>query len=239
MRRAPRQEIPITIGRPEPTPRGLLAPVTKGRLGRETKRAFRDMAVMSSSRRVVTSDTDYVIAHSVPARAKSRQVVRKIPSSEPFGSVKRMLDAGDPAPPVRLPDQHGEMVSLGDYAGRKVLVYFYPKASTPGCTTQACGLRDIAGRIGTTAILGVSPDPPKAQQRFDDKYGLGFPLLSDADHTVAEAFDVWKQKSMYGRTYMGIERSAFLVNEHGAIEQAWYKISPKDTPTRLLEALGP
>jgi thioredoxin-dependent peroxiredoxin len=119
-----------------------------------------------------------------------------------------------------------------------VLVYFYPKADTPGCTKQACGLRDAMPKVGDTVVLGISPDKPAKQKKFDDKYSLGFPLLADEDHAVAEAFDVWTEKSMYGRKYMGILRSAFLVDEKGKIEQAWYKISPQDTATNLLESLG-
>jgi peroxiredoxin Q/BCP len=119
-----------------------------------------------------------------------------------------------------------------------VLVYFYPRADTPGCTTQACGLRDILGDVGDTAVLGISPDKPNKQKKFDEKYGLGFPLLSDTDHEVAEKFEVWGEKKNYGKTYMGIIRSAFLIDENGKIEQAWYKVSPKDTPTNLLQALA-
>src|SRR5262245_20732893 len=121
------------------------------------------------------------------------------------------LKPGDKAPAISLMDQDGDKQKLSSYKGRKVLVYFYPKADTPGCTTQACGLRDIASQIGDTQIVGISPDPPAKQKRFDVKYSLGFPLLSDEDHAVAEAFDVWKEKSMYGKKYLGIERSAFLV----------------------------
>jgi peroxiredoxin Q/BCP len=148
------------------------------------------------------------------------------------------LKPGDKAPELNLADQNGGTVKLSAYKGRKVCVYFYPKADTPGCTQQSCLLRDIAGQIGDTAIIGISPDPSAKQKRFDDKYSLGFPLLADTEHTVAEAYGVWKEKSMYGRKYMGIERSAFLVDEKGKIAQAWYKISPKDTPAKLLEALG-
>ena len=142
------------------------------------------------------------------------------------------------APSFALPDQDGTVRELSAYAGRTVLVYFYPKADTPGCTQQACGLRDIAEEVGDTAIIGISPDKPAAQKRFDAKYGLGFPLLSDPDHAVAEAYDVWQEKKMYGKTYMGILRSAFLIDGKGKVQEAWYKISPKDTPTKLLEALG-
>jgi peroxiredoxin Q/BCP len=149
------------------------------------------------------------------------------------------LKPGDKAPDFTLLDQNGEPFTLSKSLRRKVrhLVYFYPKADTPGCTAQACGLRDIAGEVGDTAIIGISPDKPAAQKKFDTKYGLGFPLLSDTEHTVAEAYDVWQEKKNYGRTYMGILRSAFLIDEKGKIEQAWYKVSPKDTPTNLLKAL--
>lgn len=151
------------------------------------------------------------------------------------------LKSGDKAPDFTLLDQDGAPFTLSkSLKQRKAwhLIYFYPKADTPGCTAQACGLRDIAGDVGDTAIVGISPDKPAAQKKFDTKYGLGFPLLSDVDHAVAEAFEVWKQKSMYGRTYMGIERSAFLVDAKGKIAEAWYKISPKDTPKNLLAALA-
>jgi peroxiredoxin Q/BCP len=127
---------------------------------------------------------------------------------------------------------------LAEFAGRRVLIFFYPKADTPGCTTQACGLRDVAAEIGDTQVLGISPDGPDRQARFDTKYELGFPLLSDPDHRVAEAYGVWGEKKMYGKSYMGIIRSAFLVALDGSIEQAWFKISPKDTPVKLLKALG-
>jgi len=149
-----------------------------------------------------------------------------------------VLEAGEKAPVFTLVDQSDAPVKLADFKGRKVLVYFYPKADTPGCTTQACGLRDVLGDIGDTAVLGVSPDPPARQAKFDQKYGLGFPLLSDEDHQVAEAYGVWAEKTNYGRKYMGIVRSAFLVDEKGKLANVWYKISPKDTPTKLLAALA-
>ena len=148
------------------------------------------------------------------------------------------LKTGDKAPAIALQDQDEKTVKLSGYKGRKVLVYFYPKADTPGCTTQACGLRDVADDIGDTVILGISPDAPEKLAKFDDKYGLGFPLLADTEHEIAEAFDVWREKSMYGKKYMGILRSAFLIDEKGKVAEAWYGISPKDTPANLLEALG-
>ena len=148
------------------------------------------------------------------------------------------LKPGDKAPAFNLVDQHGEKVRLSSFKGTKVLVYFYPKADTPGCTQQACGLRDVMPKVGDTVVLGISPDKPAKQKKFDDKYSLGFPLLADEDHAVAEAFDVWTEKSMYGRKYMGILRSAFLIDEKGKIAEAWYKISPKDTATNLLKSIA-
>lgn len=148
-----------------------------------------------------------------------------------------MLKPGSKAPKIELLDQNEKPFSLAKMGKKKVLVYFYPKADTPGCTAQSCGLRDIAGDIGRTVIVGISPDTPAKQKKFDDKYELGFPLLADTDHKVAESFKVWKEKSMYGRKYMGIERSAFLIQD-GVVLEAWYKISPADTPKNLLKALG-
>jgi peroxiredoxin Q/BCP len=135
-------------------------------------------------------------------------------------------------------DQHGEKVRLSSYKGRKVLIFFYPKADTPGCTSQACGLRDVADDIGDTVIVGISPDQPEKLAKFDEKHGLGFTLLSDPEHVTAEAYGVWGEKSMYGRKYLGIIRSAFLVDEKGKILRAWPKVSPKDTPKNLLKALA-
>jgi len=148
------------------------------------------------------------------------------------------LAAGDKAPAITLDDQDGTPVKLSSFKGRKVLVYFYPKADTPGCTTQSCALRDISDEVGDTAIIGISPDAPAKQKKFDEKYSLGFPLLADTEHAVAEAYGVWGEKKNYGRTYMGIIRSAFLIDEKGTIVQAWYKISPKDTPIKLQQALA-
>jgi thioredoxin-dependent peroxiredoxin len=148
------------------------------------------------------------------------------------------VSTGDRAPAFNLSDQQGNKIRLSSFKGRKVLVYFYPKADTPGCTTQACGLRDIAGDIGDTVVLGISPDAPPRLAKFDEKYGLGFALLSDPDHAAAEAYGSWGEKSMYGKKYMGIIRSAYLVDEKGRVSHAWPKISPKDTPTNLLKALA-
>ena len=148
------------------------------------------------------------------------------------------LQSGDPAPNFVLLDDEGDERRLDSQRGHRVLVYFYPRASTPGCTTQACGLRDVLGEVGDTAIFGISPDLPKKLANFSAKHELGFPLLSDPDHVVAEAYGVWGEKKLYGKVSMGIIRSSFLISADGKIEQAWYKISPADTPKKLLEALA-
>ena len=149
------------------------------------------------------------------------------------------LKAGDKAPTFALLDQNGKKVKLSDFKGRKLLLYFYPKANTPGCTTQSCSVRDALGDLreaGADAV-GISPDAPAKQQKFDAKYDLGFPLLADEDHAVAEAYGAWGEKSMYGKKYMGIIRSSFLIDGKGKIVQAWYKVSPKNTVPNAQEAL--
>ena len=150
------------------------------------------------------------------------------------------LKNGAKAPAFALSDQNGDTVKLGDFKGRKLLLYFYPKADTPGCTTQSCAVRDSKEDLSTlgVSVLGISPDKPTKQQAFDQKYGLGFPLLSDADHAIAERYGVWGEKKNYGRTYMGIIRSAFLIDENGRIEEAWYGVSPKDTVPKARAALA-
>jgi peroxiredoxin Q/BCP len=155
--------------------------------------------------------------------------------------VKKMaqLKPGDMAPNFELDDQNGKKVKLSDFKGRKLLLYFYPKANTPGCTTQACSVRDAKDDLADmgVAALGISPDPPPQQKKFDEKYDLGFPLLSDVNHAVADAYGVWGEKSMYGKKYEGIIRSSFLIDEEGKISQAWYKVSPKDTVPQARQAL--
>ena len=149
------------------------------------------------------------------------------------------LQVGDVAPDFALTDQHGETVRLRDQRGHNVVLFFYPKALTPGCTQQACSVRDaLADLRGLDAVaFGISPDDPKLQGRFDDKHSLGYPLLSDPDHAVAEAYGVWGEKSMYGKKYMGIVRSAFVVGQDGKVVAALYKVSPKDTVPKAAAAL--
>jgi peroxiredoxin Q/BCP len=151
-----------------------------------------------------------------------------------------MLTPGDPAPPFSLLDQAGETVNLSDFAGRKLLVYFYPAADTPGCTTQSCAVRDAREDLSSLGmdVVGISPDVPEDQAKFDRKFDLGFPLLADTDHAVASAYDVWGEKVNYGKKYMGIIRSSFLIDENGRVERAWYKVSPKDTVPNAQKALA-
>lgn len=141
------------------------------------------------------------------------------------------LQAGDQAPDFQLADQNGNPVKLSDFRGRKVMIYFYPKANTPGCTAQSCNVRDAQPDFQTLKVtcLGISPDKPEAQKKFADTYNLTFPLLADTDHTVTTAYGAWDKKSLYGRLFFGTIRSAFLIDEQGKIAAAFYKISPKDT----------
>jgi peroxiredoxin Q/BCP len=149
------------------------------------------------------------------------------------------LEVGDRAPSFALQDQHGNTVRLSQFKGQKLVVYFYPKADTPGCTTQSCEVRDAHPQLKRlkSAVVGVSPDSPARQLKFDDKYSLGFPLLADEQHAMAEAYGVWGEKSNYGKKYMGIIRSAFVIDEKGKIAGAFYKVSPKDTVPKVTEAL--
>ncbi len=150
------------------------------------------------------------------------------------------LAPGDPAPDFTLPDQHGDPVTLSDFQGRSVVVYFYPKADTPGCTTQACGVRDHRADYAArdAVVLGVSPDAPKQIAKFDDKHMLGFPLLGDEDHAAAEAYGVWVKKSMYGREYMGNERTTFVIGPDGVITEVLRKVKPAEHDALVLGALG-
>ncbi len=150
-----------------------------------------------------------------------------------------LLHVGDQAPSFSLQDQHGNLVDLKDFSGEKLLVYFYPKANTPGCTKQSCAVSDSLEdlkKVGVQAV-GISPDDSAAQLKFDEKFNLGFPLLADKEHAVAEAYGVWGEKSMYGKKYMGIVRSAFLVDEKGKLLAVAYKVSPADTVPMVWKAL--
>jgi thioredoxin-dependent peroxiredoxin len=150
-----------------------------------------------------------------------------------------VLEKGDQAPDFTLPDQHGKPVSLSAWHGRTVVLYFYPKADTPGCTTQACGVRDrrLDYDQANVVVLGVSPDAVEPIAAFDEKYGLGFPLLSDEDHSVAEAYGVWVEKSMYGRKFMGNERTTFVIAPDGTIREIFRRVKPAEHDDLVLGAI--
>ena len=150
------------------------------------------------------------------------------------------LGVGDPAPDFTLPDQGGNPVSLSGLRGQTVVLYFYPRADTPGCTTQACGVRDHRSAYETAhaVVLGVSPDPVKAISEFDQKFSLGFPLLADEDHQVAEQYGVWVEKQRYGRAYMGNERTTFVIGPDGTIKDVLRNVKPAEHDDLVLGALA-
>jgi peroxiredoxin Q/BCP len=149
------------------------------------------------------------------------------------------LKPGNHMPQFKLDDQNGNTVSSEDLKGKKVLVYFYPKADTSGCTKQACSVRDAREDLSglNIAAIGISPDKPAKQKKFEEKYDLNFPLLADTEHEVAGSFGAWGEKSMYGKKYMGIIRSSFLFDEEGKLIQAWYNVKPLDTVPNVQEIL--
>lgn len=150
-----------------------------------------------------------------------------------------MIGQGDFAPDFALPDQDGHTVELSDFRGQPIAVYFYPKAATPGCTTQACGVRDHRAdyKQANAVVLGISPDPVAKVKKFHDKEGLNFALLADEDHAVAEAYGVWVTKSMYGRTYLGNERTTFVIDSAGKVAEVLRKVKPAEHDKLVLEAL--
>lgn len=151
-----------------------------------------------------------------------------------------MVEQGEPAPGFTLPADDGSEVSLEDFRGRKVVLYFYPKDDTSGCTLEACDFQERLPRFSgeDVVILGVSPDPVSSHVKFKEKYGLDFPLLADTDHEVAETYGVWKEKSMYGRTFWGVERSTFLIDEEGRVEEAWRKVRAKGHAEEVANRVG-
>jgi peroxiredoxin Q/BCP len=154
-------------------------------------------------------------------------------------AVAGMPAEGEAAPDFELDDQHGEPVSLAGLRGGWVVLYFYPRADTPGCTTQACGVRDRSAEYEAAGarVLGVSPDETKAIAKFDDKFELGFTLLGDPDHAVAERYGVWVEKSMYGKKYWGVQRATFLIDPEGKVARVFPKIQPKQHDDQVLGAL--
>lgn len=153
--------------------------------------------------------------------------------------VYEMLTIGTKAPAFTLPDQNGEMHSLSDYQGQKVILYFYPKDNTAGCTKQACGFRDRYPEIREkgAVVLGISKDSVKSHKKFEQNHDLPFTLLADEDTSVIQAYDAWKEKKNYGKTYMGIERTTYLIDENGIITAAKGKVKAADNPQQMLELL--
>ncbi len=151
-----------------------------------------------------------------------------------------MIEPGYPAPEFELLDQDGQPVRLSELRGKPVVLYFYPKADTAGCTTQACGVRDHRADYAAAhaVVLGVSPDPVKAIRKFADKHALGFPLLSDPEHATADAYGVWVEKSMYGRTYWGMQRATFIIDGEGVVAHVIPKVTPKTHDDEVLAALA-
>ena len=151
-----------------------------------------------------------------------------------------MLGPGDKAPEFTLPDQDGEPVKLSSLRGQPVVLYFYPKADTPGCTTQACGVRDHEADYSNVGarVLGVSPDPVKKVKKFHDKQALNFTLLADEGHEVADAYGVWAEKSMYGKTYFGNERTTFVIDSKGRVAAVLRKVKPAQHDELVLAALA-
>ena len=151
-----------------------------------------------------------------------------------------MLNKGETAPDFELVNEGEETVKLSDYRGKRIMLFFYPKAGTSGCTTQACGLRDNFPQIeaANATVIGVSPDKPAALAKWKAKENLPYSLLSDPDHEVAELYGVWGEKKMYGKSYMGIIRSHFIIDAEGIIEDVQFKVSPKNSISRAMDTLG-
>lgn len=149
------------------------------------------------------------------------------------------LSAGDPAPSFTLPDQDGNPVSLDDFKGRKVVVYFYPKDDTPGCTTEACQFNDSLPSFQDVPVLGISADSAASHVKFRTKYGLQFPLLTDAGHAVAEQYGAYGQKMLYGKAVTGVIRSTFLIDEQGCLLHAWYSVKTNGHAAQVLAAINP
>jgi peroxiredoxin Q/BCP len=150
------------------------------------------------------------------------------------------LQEGDPAPEISLPSETGEILNLSDLKGKRVVLFFYPKADTPGCTKEACAFRDHSKAFAksNTVIVGISPDRPNAQSKFKQKFDLPFNLLADTEHTAAEAYGVWKEKSMYGKKYMGIERSTFVIDESGVIRKIYRKVKVDEHAEDVLAGIA-
>jgi peroxiredoxin Q/BCP len=159
---------------------------------------------------------------------------------ERYREEETLIDEGQPAPDFELPTDSGETIKLSDLRGKPVVLYFYPKDNTPGCTTQACGIRDAYGEFerAGAVVLGVSPDDERSHVKFKDKYELPFTLLADTEHSVAEQYGVWGEKSFAGKKYMGVSRSTFVIDADGTVKRVLRDVKPKEHADDVLEALG-
>ena len=213
-----------------PATRPAAARRTKGAApkSRKSRAAAAPRRKATSARKAAAKKTTARSASPAPRRTAA---ARKAAAAAPRKATGKPPVVGDMAPEFALRDQTGRTVMLSDYRGRKLLLYFYPKADTPGCTVQSCSVRDARAGLarGGVEVLGISPDEPGAQSRFDDKFGLGFPLLSDPDRSVATRYGAFGEKVRYGKKVMGIIRSSFLVGENGRILGAWRSVKPEDT----------
>jgi len=170
-------------------------------------------------------------AQKATAKPKAASKVKKVAArpAAPKSAKGTLVEKGARAPDFTLASDRGGDITLSALRGKKVVLYFYPKDDTPGCTVQACDFRDAQPTFAglDAVVLGVSADSVASHEKFRDKFGLNFPLLADVDHAVSSAYGVWKEKSMYGRTFMGIERSTFLIDEEGVVVEAWRKVTPQ------------
>lgn len=186
-------------------------------------------------------------AHARQAKKKAKSVPKKMvhspkpkPAAPPASAPSAVLREGDPAPNFTVATDDGRSVSLSDFRGKQVVLYFYPKDDTPGCTVEACAFRDGFAEIQSKGaeVLGVSVDDVASHQKFKEKYNLNFPLLADTDKKIVNDYGVWKEKNMYGRTYMGIERTTFLIDQNGVIKKIFPKVDVKMHYDEVVQALG-
>jgi len=225
-----------------------------------TKKATKKTAKKSPKKKAMKKAAPKKTAKKV-AKAAPTKTAKKASAKMPKKSAPKMQKApkpaaqvpapmtmsdhpliGQPLPDLTLPNQDGSPVSLGDLArnSRSLVLYFYPKDDTPGCTAQACGFRDNINRLTTTGatVVGVSPDSPESHKKFIAKYGLNFDLLSDSEHQLAETLRVWKEKKFMGNTYMGVERSTFIVDGDGQIQKAWQPVQVEGHVDEVIKSLG-
>lgn len=214
------------------TPSGIATAKKKA----PTKRAT-TQTKSAKTQRTPASKSTGTLAKAGSHKAASKQLNSSKSAAAPKGA-KAVLIEGQKAPAFRLPRDGGDVVTLSDYAGRKLVLFFYPRADTPGCTREAIDFTRLADAFATagTAVLGVSADPLKAQEKFRDKHGLGVPLVSDEKHEMLEAFGAWGEKSMYGKSFLGILRTTILIGTDGKVAKVWRNVRVDGHADAVLEA---